>query len=163
MNNPFAIVISGSINSGKTSVSKELQKIVPELAHVEVDDLGAFIDWMPLEEQIPLNLKNAGLVSKVFLEAGISVVISYPLDRDEHAILIQALAPYRTHSFTLAPSLEIAQSVRGSRTLSSWEVARIAYHYQIGIPNSSFGHRIDNGYESAESTATRIYETIKEG
>lgn len=69
---PIAIVLNGSINSGKTSVSKALQKIIPELAHIEVDDLGAFVDWMPLDQQIPLNLKNAGLVARVFLDAGIS-------------------------------------------------------------------------------------------
>lgn len=162
MNGPIAIVMNGSINSGKTSVSKALQKIVPELAHVEVDDLGAFVEWMPLDQQIPLNLKNAGLVARVFLDAGISVVISYPLTEHEHASLARAINPYAIYTFTLSPALGIAQSNRGSRKLEKCEIERIAYHYEIGISKPSFGIIIDNGNESPDESARRIWASIKE-
>ena len=163
MKTPFAIIINGAINSGKTSVSKALQRLIPRLAHVEVDDIGAFIQWMPLEQRIPLNLKNAGLVGRVFLDAGIPVVISYPLMEDEHARLVQALAPYPSHTFTLSPSLEIAQSNRGSRILEPREAERVAYHYKIGISKPSFGVIIDNGRETPDASALRIWNAVRGG
>lgn len=161
MKTPFAIIISGSINSGKTSVSKALQRQVHGLAHIEVDDIGAFIDWMPLEQQIPLNLKSAGLIARVLLDAGIPVVISYPLTEDEHTKLIQSLTPYPSHTFTLSPSLQIARSNRGSRVLDAWELDRITYHYQTGISRPSFGVTIDNGNEGPDDSALRIWNYVQ--
>ena len=144
MNSPFAILLNGSINSGKTTVSKALQSVVPNLAHVEVDTLGEFIGWLPLEEQIPLNLANAVSVSLNFLHAGISIVISYPLTSQEHSRLVKAFLPFPTHTFTLSPPLEVAQSRRGARELSEWEVERVAYHYSSGIATPAFGVVLDN-------------------
>lgn len=161
MEKPFVIIINGSINSGKTSVSKALQRLIPELAHIEVDDIGTFIQWMPLEQRIPLNLKSAGLVGRVFLDAGIPVVISYPLMENEHSALVQALAPYPSHTFTLSPPLEIAQSNRGTRSLEPRESERIAYHYKIGIPKPSFGMIIDNGGGNPEDSALRIWNAVR--
>lgn len=62
------IIINGPINSGKTTISQELQRRLPQLAHIEVDDLRHFISWMDLEESISLNLKNTVAVGKVFLD-----------------------------------------------------------------------------------------------
>ena len=49
------ILLNGSINSGKTTVAKQLIQLLPRTAHVEVDDLREFIRFLPLAEAIPLN------------------------------------------------------------------------------------------------------------
>jgi hypothetical protein len=161
MNSVFAILVNGSINSGKTTVSKQLQSLVLNLAHIEVDTLGDFIEWLPLEEQIPLNLTNAVSVGLNFLRAGISVVVSYPLTSHEHSRLVSAFLPFPTYTFTLSPSLEVAQSRRGPRELTKWEIQRIAHHYACGIATPGFGVVLDNSTESAAATALRIVRYLR--
>ena len=62
--------------------------------------------------------------------------------------------------FTLAPKLESALENRGTRELSDWEKERIKYHYEIGIPNPTFGEIIDNTDLTPEQTAEYIMEKI---
>lgn len=71
------IFINGSINSGKSTISKLLQKIIPNTALVEVDSLREFIDWMPLQKSISLNLQNAVSVIKNFVDQKLNVIIPY--------------------------------------------------------------------------------------
>lgn len=61
---------------------------------------------------------------------------------------------------TLAPRLEVAQSKRGKRELSEWEVARIKYHYDTGVASPEFGHIIDNSEMGVEETVDKILEII---
>jgi uridine kinase len=83
----MVIFISGSFNSGKTTVAKLLKERIPNLAHIEVDDLRAFIDWMPLEESIPVNLDNTALLINSFSKREISSIVTYPLNQDEFEYL----------------------------------------------------------------------------
>src|SRR5215470_12078706 len=102
---PKIIWLNGAINSGKTATAKELQKLVPKTAHVEVDSLNAFIDWMPLEDSIPIDLDNAVAVARVFVSHGLNVVVTYPLSTICYERVLQRAAlPVRF--FTLRPSLE---------------------------------------------------------
>jgi chloramphenicol 3-O-phosphotransferase len=85
---PMVIWLNGAINSGKTATAKALQKLVPRTAHVEVDSLNAFIDWMPLQESIPIDLDNAVAVATVFFSHRLNVVVTYPLNLSpEHGLL----------------------------------------------------------------------------
>ncbi len=156
------ILINGPVNSGKTSVARELVRSIGRCAHIEVDALRAFVNWMPLEESIPLNLRNAAAVALHFLEAGIDVVLTYPLTDSDHDFLQEQLERFPIHSFTLAPRREIALSDRGGRTpLTNWERERIAIHYDSGVTSPRWGIIIDNSDLTAEQTAREIMEQLK--
>lgn len=157
------ILLSGSINAGKTTVSKMLVHLLPRTAHVEVDDLHEFIAWMPLEESIPLNLQNAAAVTRTFADYGLHVVISYPLRQEDYDYLLRELQPLGKPIFcvTLSPKLDTVLKNRGERELTEWELQRIPYHYQTGINNPSFGLAIDNTHQTPEETAREIIASMK--
>jgi len=158
------ILLSGSINAGKTTVSKQLIRLLPRTAHVEVDDLREFIRWMPLAEAIPLNLQNAVAVTRNFVGYGLNVVLSYPLPQDNYDYLVRELTPLGVpiHCFTLNPDLAAAVTNRGTRDLTEWEMKRIPYHYETGINSPPFGIVIDNTRQTPEETARQILEHVKE-
>jgi tRNA uridine 5-carbamoylmethylation protein Kti12 len=156
----MVIFINGSINSGKTTVAKLLKDRIPNLAHIEVDDLRAFIDWMPLEESIPINLDNTVLLINSFSKRNISSVVTYPLSEDEFEYMTEKIKSKETvHFFTLNPDLETALSNRG-RELTDWEKQRIKHHYDIKINNPGFGIVIDNTDQTPEKTVEEMLNYI---
>lgn len=156
------IFINGSINSGKSTVAKILADEMGKVALVEIDNLGEFINWMPINEAIPINLKNAAGVIKNFTEADIDVIVPYPLSRANYEYFLGNLKEScdKIYTFTLSPRLEVVLKNRGSRELNDWEVNRIKYHYDIGIQNPDFGVVIDNSDESPSETVKRIIKII---
>lgn len=152
------IFLNGSINSGKSTIAKLLAEKLGNSAIVEVDSLRDFIDWMPLEESIPINLENAVAVVKVFVKNNLNVIIPYPLDKENYNYLVSELN--ELYVFTLSPRLEVALQDRGSRKLTQWEKERIKYHYSVGINNPDFGIIIDNSDETEEQTVDRILNKI---
>ena len=75
------IFINGSINSGKSTIAKILAQEIKRSAVVEIDSLSAFIEWMPIEEKIELNLENAVSVIKNFTKRKFDVIVPYPLSQ----------------------------------------------------------------------------------
>lgn len=61
---------------------------------------------------------------------------------------------------TFAPRLEVAQSKRGDRVLSEWEVQRVKYHYHTGIASPGFGYVIDNSDMTIDETVQAILQRI---
>jgi broad-specificity NMP kinase len=157
------IFINGSINSGKSTVSKILAEKISKVAVVEIDSLREFISWMPIDEAIPMNLKNALSVVKNFAKLKLDVIVPYPLSKNNYNFFINGLKEYADdiYVFTLSPKLEIVQTNRGSRELNDWERERIQYHYNNGISNPDFGLIIDNSNESPEETANKILKIIR--
>jgi cytidylate kinase len=153
----MVIFISGSINSGKTTVAKILKQKLPRTAHIEVDNLRAFIDWMPLEDSIPINLDNTILIINSFSSRNISSIVSYPLSKAEFEYMTTRIkSREKIYFFTLNPSLKTALSNRNGRELTEWEKERIKYHYSIGINDPDFGVVINNTMQSAEETVNEI-------
>ena len=152
------IFLNGSINAGKTTVAKILAQKLPNVALVEIDALHHMIDWMPIDQAVPINLENAASVIRCFSKRGLDVIVPYPLSRDDYSYLMNELKDVDTkiHVFTLAPKLEVALTNRGTRELEDRERERIRHHYRIGIPAPSFGEIIDNSDQSAEDTANYI-------
>lgn len=158
---PFALLVNGPINAGKSTLARELRRLQPRLAHVEVDTLGDFLPELPLDEEIPLNLRHAALIARSLLDAGFSVVVTYPLRAEEYDALRAALAPHPVHTVTLAPPREVALTNRGARALTAWELARIDHHYSTGLHRPAFGHVLDNSAETPAATAARVLELIE--
>lgn len=121
---PELIVVSGSINAGKSTVSgllvERLQQGRRRTAHVQGDALRHFVTRLPLEDAVPVTLQNIAAVSKSFLMAGFDVVVDYPLYRPDYEGLCKALSETAAtiHAFTLSLALEVAQSQRGERVLT---------------------------------------------
>jgi len=157
----MVIFISGSINSGKTTVSQLLKNKIPNTAHIEVDDLRAFIDWMPLENSIPINLENTVCIINNFAAKNINSIVSYPLNKKEYEFIVSGLKNNDTiYFFTLSPSLETALSKRTERKLTEWETERIKFHYSDGVNNPGFGKIIDNTNQTPEETVEEMLKNI---
>lgn len=148
------IFINGSINSGKSTIAKLLADKIGNCANIEVDKIRNFVDWMSLEESISLNLKNTVSLIKNFVDAGLNVVIPYPLSQKNYDYFVKNLKKINTKIsvFTLAPKLEKVLLNRGNRELDQWEINRIKHHYEIGIHNPKFGKIIDNSDQTPEET-----------
>jgi adenylate kinase family enzyme len=156
------IFINGSINSGKSTVSKLLSKKIGNCAVLEIDELRNFIEWMPLEQSIPLNWENAFLLIRNFVKNKINVIIPYPISQKNYERIMNSLKDLKgdIYFFTLNPPLEIVLESRGERGLDDWERERIKYHYSIGINNPSFGEIIDNSKQVPEETVGEIFIKI---
>jgi len=154
------IFINGSINSGKSTISKLLQKNLEKTAVIEIYSLRAFIAWMPLEQTIPINLQNTVSIIKNFVSQNLNVIIPYPLSKENHDYFVKNLEGNQLILITLSPKLDTALKNRGNRKLSKWEINRIKYHYQIGINNPEFGKIIDNSDQTPEETVEIIKDYI---
>jgi len=121
------------------------------------------IEWMPIDQAVPINLENAISVIKNFSKNGLNVIVPYPLSQKNHDYVVNELKNVDTkiYFFTLAPSLEKVLTNRGDRELNDWEHERINHHYKIGIHKPSFGEVIDNSEQTPKETADCILEKTK--
>ncbi len=157
------IFINGSINSGKSTVGKLLAKELSRAALLEIDALREMIDWMPIDQAVPINLENAISLIKNFANQEFDVIVPYPLSQKNHDYIMDQLKDInaKIFVFTLAPKLDKILTNRGTRELNDWEKARIQHHYDTGIHNPSFGEIIDNSNQTPEETKDYILDKIK--
>jgi gluconate kinase len=155
------IFISGSINSGKSTIAKILAEKIKNSAVIEVDNLREFINFMSLEEAIPLNLENTISLIKNFNARGLNCIIPYPLSQNNHDFLINNLNDIKdVYFFALNPAKSVALSNRGNRELNEQEKERIEHHYSIGINAPDFAQIIDNSNLSPEETVLTIIDLL---
>lgn len=156
------IFINGSINSGKSTVSKLLAQKIERPAIVEIDSLSEFIEWMTVQEKISINLENAVSVIKNFVGNNFNVIVPYPLSQRNYDYMVNSLKDVgeKIFVFTLSPDLENVLKNRGKRELNEWEIERIKYHYSIGINNPYFGIIIDNTNQNPEKTTEIILKSL---
>jgi hypothetical protein len=121
------------------------------------------IEWMPIDEAVPLNLENALTVIRNFISRDLNVIVPYPLSQKNYDYFITGLKDLdiKTHVFTLAPELEKTLTNRGTRELTDWERQRIQHHYDVGIHKPNFGEIIDNTDQVPEETVKLILNKIK--
>ncbi len=157
------IFINGSINSGKSTIAKLLTQNIPQTANIEIDSLRHFIDWVDIDKAIPINLENAVLLIKNFVNHWYNVVVPYPISQTNYEYFTEALQEYKKdlHFFTLAPNIQKAQTSTTERTISDWEYQRIQHHYNIGIHNPSFWITIDNTNQTPEETVNEILKYLQ--
>lgn len=153
------VFISGSINSGKTTTAKALAEKLGA-AFLEVDDLNDTIPNFNLATDLDKSMDLAIKTINEYAAKGKDVVANYVVrqkDFDRFALEIET-QPQTV--ITLAPRLEVAQSKRGDRELSAWEVARIKYHYDTGIATPKFGYILDNSELTIDETVDLITDII---
>jgi len=158
------IFLNGSINAGKSTVAKLLVQKLPSTAFIEIDVFHEMIEWMSIDKAVPINLDNALSVIRNFIKRGINVVVPYPLSQKNYDFMMLGLKDLDTeiHIFTLAPKLEKVLENRGTRGLTDQEKERIKHHYNISIPNPTFGEIIDNSEQTPQETADYILSKIHE-
>lgn len=155
------VFISGSINSGKTATSKALaQKLGAEC--VNVDDLNDTIPNFNLATDLDKSMNLAIQTINNYTRQGKDVVANYVVRQTDFDRFAGEIEAQPQIVITLAPRLEIAQSQRGDRVLTDWEVSRIKHHYDSGIASPTFGHIIDNSELSLDQTVDRIIEIIQD-
>jgi adenylate kinase family enzyme len=156
------IFINGPINSGKSTLAKLLVNELPKTALVEIDAFHEMVEWMPIDEAVPLNLQNAVSVIRNFAQKDLNVIVPYPLSQKNYDYMMDNLKDVNTkiYVFTLAPKIEKTLTNRGTRELNDWERERIKHHYNTGIHKPGFGEIIDNTDQTAEETAKLILAKI---
>ena len=97
------ILLSGPINSGKTTVGKVLAALLPKTAHLELDRLRELIHFLSLDAAIPINLENAAALASNLARRGIGVILTYPFGQDDYDYLMRAFAGLSTHDTHVHP------------------------------------------------------------
>lgn len=156
------LLLNGSINAGKTTIAKSIVKRSINFAHIEVDALRDFVRWMPLEETIELNIKNAVDIAKNFHDKNINSVISYPLSEDNFNYINELLlnTSIEVHAVALYPGIDKLKTNRGMRQLTDWEMQRIDVLHEEGLTKPCFGTIIDNSEQTIEETTDRVLKSI---
>ena len=153
------IFINGSINSGKTTTSKILaQRLDADM--VNVDDLNDTIPNFSLATDLDKSMDLAIKTINKSLASGRNVVANYVVREKDFNRFKKEIDTNEQYVITLAPRLEVAQSQRGDRELTEWELQRIKYHYDTGIASPNFGYVVDNSDMSAEETASTIINLL---
>ena len=156
--------INGPINSGKTTVSKILVKLLPSATFIEVDELmsdeeeaklGLSVQDGWAERQKRLNEKLLALKQSREYD---TVIFAYPISENSYKTW-KAMADDKTRfiNITLAPSLDECLKNRGTRELDDWERNRIREMYEEGYQNRPYSDFIiNNDHQKPEETAEII-------
>jgi hypothetical protein len=96
------------------------------------------------------------------LAKGNDAVANYVVRQKDYDRFEDEIAAKEQYIITLAPRLEVAQSQRGDRVLTNWEVGRIKHHYDTGIASPKFGYIIDNSDVDLDQTVDKILEIINQ-
>lgn len=149
------------MNSGKSTVAKLLVSKLPKTAHIE--KLRQFIEWMPIEESTPYNIKNIISLTRNFVSMGnLNVVISYPISSENFKIISKELKDLNVpiFAFTLAPDIDIVTTNRGTRKLADWEIEQIKKTYANNFHKPDYGIIINNTNQTPEETLKEILKNI---
>lgn len=156
----MVILISGSVNSGKTSTSKLLARKL-NAEWIDIDEVAHSITNFDLSKDIPKALDlTIGRINKLS-RSGKNVVANYVLRQEDYERLLHGLVDKDQQYFTLAPKLKIAQSDRG-RGMNDWKFKQIKRHYDTGIATPKFGRIIDTSDMTLEDTVHTIMSMLKE-
>lgn len=155
------VFISGSINSGKTTTAKALAERLG-VDFINVDDLNDTIPNFNLATDLDKSMDLAIAHINRSVTRGSDVVANYVVRQKDFDRLEKEVQTPEQYVITLAPRLEVAQSNRGGRALTEWEVQRIKYHYDTGVASPSFGYVIDNSDMTISNTVDKILEIIAE-
>lgn len=153
------VFISGSINSGKTTTSRALAKKLG-WPLINVDDLTDGVSGFDIYKHLDVAMD---LAIDAINEASVgdrNVVANFVTRQEDYKRLKHEIHTQPIVFITLSPDLRVAQSQRGERVLSKWEVKRIKSHYEQGIASPEYGHIIDNSSLTVEEVVVRIIKIV---
>lgn len=158
----MVIYIDGPINAGKSTISARLAQALPSTIHIEVDHLRHFAACLSLDDAIPYALEDTIQLTQNWLRRGFNVVVSWPIDAQDHAQFAQAVGDTgaRLYTFTLLPRQEVCLQNRGTRPLTDHEIRRIHEMYAWRRIHGSVGTIIDNSDQTPDQTVAQILHHV---
>ena len=127
---------------------------------MNVDDLNDTIPNFNLATDLDKSMDLAISSINSHTKQGSDVVANYVVRQKDYDRFEKEVETQPQIVVTLAPRLEVAQSKRGDRKLSEWEVSRVKHHYDTGIASPKFGLIIDNSDLSVDETVNQIISMI---
>lgn len=156
--------VNGPINSGKTTVSRLLVRMLHNAKFIEVDDLLSDDEETKLglaREQgwaERLNRLDKIVATQKKTKQYETIIFAYPMTDN----LYRRWSKYndattRLICVTLSPSLERCLTNRGTRELTAWETGRIREMYATGYTNPTGADLvICNDNQTPQQTAQQI-------
>lgn len=159
------IWISGSINSGKSTVATALNKKIKKSVNIECDTLRHFATYENLDNVIDFILEDSIDLAKKWIERGYLPIITWPVYGEglNKMISYSKKLSIEPVIINLIPSKETAKHNRGERELTEKEINRIEYLYETeNIGNPLMGYSIDNTNQTVEETMDEVMNYISE-
>ena len=154
------IFISGSINSGKTTTSKLIAERLG-WTYINVDDLTDKVVGFNIYSHLDLAMDLAIEAINAATGAGYNVVANFVIRKEDFERFEHEIHTQPQVFITLSPGLNVAQSQRGDRVLTEWEIKRIKAHHDEGIAAPEYGHIIDNSSLTTDETVDKIMQIVE--
>ena len=158
------IWISGSINSGKSTVATALNKKIKKSVNIECDTLRHFATYENLETIGDYISTDALDLAKKWIERGYLPIITWPVYGEGLNKMISYSIELSIEPviINLIPSKETAKQNRGQRELTEKEFNRIEYMYEVkNIGKPVMGLSIDNTTQTVDETVKEVMNYIE--
>lgn len=165
---PQLISISGSVHSGKTTISRMLAAEMPNAMFVDGDLISSWVGTKyprgaTIDDILPDVHKTIIEFVRPVLRSGLDVIVDYPFTDAVRKQIITALGgiDFETKWFLLKPAME--KVLQGSATrpeLNEWEIDRIKYHYASPLMETSMAEVIDSTNLNPGETLEKIKEIL---
>ncbi len=163
------IVISGLVNSGKTTVSKLLVEMLPKTVRIELDEIGRIVkEVMPVSERGMIVIEDTVSLAINWIDRGYDVILLGPFWK----VVFEQLTTEMTihlatrrvnyHAFILTPPLDVTLQQRGLRVPEDYVPRLNREFHEQGLDNPGFGIKIDNQSQTPDETATLIAKMLNE-
>jgi cytidylate kinase len=165
----FVLAITGPAGSGKSTVAKEVAKLVKQCVNIDVDYVKHFIvnsfvyDHSSNEgiEQWKLLGDNIGLLTNNFLKSGYNVIINGFLDESAWIEVERHISI--THKVILLPDIDISIQRDGERHEDYIMGEEIVKAHRDQFSNSGFYKnfiKIDTSSHNVDETVSNILKII---
>ncbi len=153
------IFISGTINAGKTTTAKLLAEKLG-WPFINVDDITDQIEGFDIYTHLDVAMDAAITAINAATAEKNNVVANFVARKEDYIRLEHEIHTHPQIFITLSPGLKVAQSQRGDRVLTDWEIKRIKAHHVDGLASPDYGYIVDNSRLSVEVTVEEIMSIV---
>ncbi len=159
------LLLSGTINSGKTTCARLLARHVPPAAILEADMFFSAFPDRPFSDAGSDCVRAAAASARALALGGYHVIVPYPLWEEDVRIALSYFCgmPVPIHMVTLAPRASIVLGPRSTRDDKAWERDMVAWHKELGVPHPAYGAVVDNSDQTPSQTVGSILSHIQSG
>ncbi len=165
---PRLISISGSVHSGKTTVSRMIAAQMPNAFYIDGDLISSWVgkkhpEDLTIDDILPEVHELIIELIHLSLENGDDVIVDYPFNDRVRRQIIEDMndVSFEAKWFLLKPDIE--KVLRGSNhrsELNEWEVERIKYHYGSDLMKTNLAMIINSTDQTPELTVKEIMEAL---